>query len=97
MPLRVSTLPAPSSALTLVINEINSSPDDWVELMNTGSEALDLSGFELRDNSDDHRWQFADGSIIAAGGMLVAEAATSGLAYDDQAKAYANGSFCRLR
>lgn len=51
--------------------------------MNTGSEALDLSGFELQDNSDDHRWQFADGSIIAAGGMLVAEAATSGLVYDD--------------
>ena len=28
----------------LVINEINSSPDDWVERMNTGSEELDLSG-----------------------------------------------------
>lgn len=50
-----STSPAPSSTSTLVLNEINSSPDDWVELMNTGSEALDLSGFELRDNSDDHR------------------------------------------
>ena len=87
------TSPAPSSTPTLVLNEINSSPDDWVELMNTGSEALDLSGFELRDNSDDHRWQFADGITIAAGGMLVVEATTSGLVYDDQTKAYANGTF----
>lgn len=33
--------PEPSAKLKLVLNEINSSPDDWVELMNTGTEALD--------------------------------------------------------
>ena len=48
----------------LVINEINSSPDDWVEIMNTGTEALDISGFEIRDNSDDHRWQFPAGTVM---------------------------------
>lgn len=45
----------PSAKPSLVLNEINSSPDDWMELMNTGAETLDISGFELRDNSDDHR------------------------------------------
>lgn len=70
----------------LVLNEINSSPDDWVELMNTGAETLDISGFELRDNSDDHRWRFPDRSTIAAGALLVVDAKSSGLIYDDQAK-----------
>lgn len=88
-----STSSSPASTPTLVLNEINSSPDDWVELMNTGSEALDLSGFELRDNSDDHRWRFADGSTIAAGELLVVDAAASGQVYDDQTKIYTDGTF----
>lgn len=33
--------PEPSAKSKLVLNEINSSPDDWVELMNTGTETLD--------------------------------------------------------
>ena len=32
--------PEPSAKPALVLNEINSSPDDWVELMNTGTEPL---------------------------------------------------------
>lgn len=83
----------PATKTTLVLNEINSSPDDWVELMNTGTETLDISGFELRDNSDDHRWRFPDGSTIAAGKLLVVDAQSSGLVYDDQAKTFAEGTF----
>ena len=85
--------PEPSAKPALALNEINSSPDDWVELMNIGTEALDISGFELRDNSDDHRWRFPDGSTIAAGALLVVDAKSSGLIYDDQAKAFAEGTF----
>lgn len=85
--------PEPSAKPSLVLNEINSSPDDWVELMNTGTETLNVSGFELRDNSDDHRWRFPDGSTIAAGELLVVDAKSNGLIYDDQTKAFAEGTF----
>lgn len=83
----------PAAKAALVLNEINSSPDDWVELMNTGTEALDISGYELRDNSDDHRWRFPVGSTVAAGELLVVDAKSSGLIYDDQTKTFAEGSF----
>lgn len=32
---------------TIRINEINSSPDDWVEIINIGSEKVELSGYPL--------------------------------------------------
>ena len=83
----------PTTKSSLVLNEINSSPDDWVELMNTGAETVDISGFELRDNSDDHRWRFPDESTIAAGELLIVDAKSSGLVYDDQTKAFAEGTF----
>lgn len=83
----------PAAKSALVLNEINSSPDDWVELMNTGTEALDVSGYELRDNSDDHRWRFPEGSTLAAGELLVVDAKSNGLVYDDQTKSFAAGTF----
>lgn len=85
--------PEPSAKPALVLNEINSSPDDWVELMNTGTEELNISGFELRDNSDDHRWRFPEGSTLTAGKLLVVDAKSSGLVYDDQTKTFAEGTF----
>lgn len=54
----------------LVLNEVNSSPDDWVEVMNLGTGTMDLSGYEIRDNSDDHRWQFAEGTTVEAGELF---------------------------
>ena len=77
----------------LVINEINSAPDDWVELMNLGTGEMDLSNYEIRDNSNDHRFKFSEGTKIAAGGLIVVDANTQGLIYDDQAKAYIPGEF----
>lgn len=58
----------------LVINEVNSSPDDWVEFMNVGTDRIDVSGYEIRDNSDDHRWRFQEGSAIEAGALYVVDA-----------------------
>ena len=78
---------------SLTINEINSSPDDWVELMNTGDKALDISGFEIRDNSDDHRWRFPEGTSIAPGELLVVDAKSTGLIYDDVEGKYVEGTF----
>ncbi|MBB2975504.1 hypothetical protein FHX49_001070 [Microbacterium endophyticum] len=69
----------PSEPGEIVINEIDSQPADWVEFYNPSTEALDISGYEIRDNSDDHRWQFPAGSSIAAGEYLVVDEATMGL------------------
>lgn len=77
----------------IVINEINSSPDDWVELMNIGDNEMDLSGYEIRDNSNDHRFKFNDGTTLDSGELMVVEANTNGLIYDDQAKSYIPGEF----
>ncbi len=69
-------LPTPG---TIVINEVDSQPADWVEFYNSGTAALDISGYEIRDNSDDHRWRFLPGTTIAAGQFLVVDEATIGL------------------
>ena len=77
----------------LIINEVDSNPADWVEILNQSMDQLDLSGYELRDDSDDHRWKFLDGSLIAPGEFLVVEATTPGKIYDDQTKTYVEGTF----
>lgn len=77
----------------LVINEVNSSPDDWVELMNIGTSDMNVSGYEIRDNSDDHRWKFPDNSIIQAGQLLVVDAKDIGQIYDDQTNTYITDTF----
>lgn len=64
---------------TILINEVDSQPADWVEFYNPGTEPLDISGYEVRDNSDDHRWQFLPGTVITAGQFLVVDEATIGL------------------
>lgn len=77
----------------LLINEVNSSPDDWVEFINLGTEEMDISGYEIRDNSDDHRWKFPEGTKIQSGALLVVDAKENGKVYDDQTDTYATGTF----
>ncbi|MEG0275794.1 MAG: lamin tail domain-containing protein [Coprobacillus sp.] len=77
----------------LVINEINSAPDDWVEVMNTSDSSLDISGYEIRDNSNDHRWRFPSGTTIEAGKLLLVKDVTVGEVYNDQTKQYVSGQF----
>lgn len=66
---------------TVVLNEVDSQPADWVELYNPGAEPLDISGYELRDSDDDidHRWAFAAGTVIDAGEFLLVEQGDIGL------------------
>lgn len=68
----------PAPAGEIVINEVDSQPSDWVEFFNPGTAPLDISGYEIRDNSDDHRWQFLPGTTIAAGAYLVVDQNTIG-------------------
>lgn len=71
----------PPVAGAVMINEVlasNSSlsePDgttpDWIELFNTSSGVIDLSGWSLTDNlSDWRRWVFPQGSVIPPGGYF---------------------------
>lgn len=67
----------------VVINEImasnsvtasdeNGDFDDWIELYNPGSEAVDLSGFYLTDNPANlAKWAFPTGTSIAANSYLI--------------------------
>ncbi len=68
---------------SVVLNEVDSGPADWVELYNPGTAAFDIGGYELRDNSNDHRWRFTTGTTIAAGEFKVVDADSIGLAYND--------------
>ena len=77
----------------LVLNEINSSPDDWVEVMNTGNEAMDISSYEIRDNSDDHRWKFPEGTVIEAGALLAVDDNSVGQIFNDDNNTYETGTF----
>lgn len=67
---------------TLHINEIESSngvPGDWIELVNTGVTAIDLSGWRVLDNDDTHTaYVLPGGSSIAAGGYFVLEESAFG-------------------
>ena len=71
------------AASAVVINELMASnsntnvdpqgdADDWIELMNTSSAAIDLSGMYLSDDrANAKKWQFPAGTTIAAGGYLL--------------------------
>ena len=49
------------------INEFSSNNPDFVELFNTGTGPVDLSGWVLKDNSENNSYTFPAGSTIAAG------------------------------
>lgn len=57
----------------LVINEVAAAgdPADWIEILNRGDEAVDLTGCALGDDDPAHVWTFADGASIAAGAHLL--------------------------
>jgi hypothetical protein len=77
----LTAAPSPASAVvpgsdTVKINEVESSggtPGDWVELINNGTSAVDLSGWIVKDNDDTHVFTIPAGTSIAAGGYYVAD------------------------
>ncbi|WP_165962652.1 lamin tail domain-containing protein [Occultella glacieicola] len=80
----------------VVVNEVMSDdPDggeDWVELYNTGAEAIDVSGWILRDNDPLSELPIAPGTEIAPGAFLVVETnvtdAGFGLGSNDELRMY---------
>ena len=73
----LTALFTPGAPAEAVIHEINYNsadgfdPGDWVELHNPGDSALDLTGWNLRDDDDGHVFDFPAGTVLAAGGYLV--------------------------
>ena len=58
----------------VAINEINSQGDDFIELINTGSEPVDLSDWTFTDDKtdrDDDRGRFEPGTVIEPGQLLL--------------------------
>lgn len=83
-----------SIATTVKINEVESSggsPGDWVELYNTGTSTVDLSGYIFKDNDDSHAYVLPAGTTIAAGGYFIVEEAAMGfgLGSPDAARLFA--------
>lgn len=77
--------PALAAPADVQISEVESDDpaggEDWVELVNTGAEPVDLSGWFLRDDDDSRDWTIPAGTVIAPGEHLVldhADAAPGG-------------------
>tara|TARA_R110002124_G_scaffold287056_1_gene470092 strand:- start:424 stop:3453 length:3030 start_codon:yes stop_codon:yes gene_type:complete len=75
------------------INEIESNGDatDWVELFNSGSIAVDISGWIVQDNDDTHVAFIPVGTSIVAGGYYVFDqpALSFGLGTADSVRVFA--------
>jgi hypothetical protein len=71
------------SCNAVVINEINYhsaptfDPGDWVELYNTCSASIDISGWTFRDSDPSHGMVFTPGMVIPGNGYLVVCADTT--------------------
>ena len=79
------------------INEVESSggsPGDWVELVNTGGTAVDVSGWIVKDDDNSHSYKIASGTSMAPGGYLALDVESSyGLGSADSARLFrADGS-----
>jgi hypothetical protein len=77
------------TAKTVVINELfpggaSVADPDWIELKNVTGAAIDLAGYQIRDNSLADLFTFPAGTTIAANGYLLVYA-------DDQAAGGVDG------
>ncbi len=65
------------TAPLITFSEINYHSDtivdggDWVELHNYGTADVDISGWNFKDEMDNHSFVFPTNTVIAAGGYLV--------------------------
>lgn len=88
---------AQTASSTVRINEVESdggSPGDWIELVNTGSAAVDISTWVVKDNDDSHSYKIAKNTTLAPGAFLALDVASSfGLGSSDSARLFqADGS-----
>lgn len=83
------------AASTVRINEVESnggSPGDWVELVNTGTAAVDVSGWVVKDNDNSHTFTLGSGTSLAPGGHIALDVdPVYGLGSTDSARLYLAG------
>jgi len=84
--LAVGTAGASTAGASVVLNEVNCEGTDWVEFVNTGDAAADVSGWLLTDDPldsarADHRLIFGSGTTIAGQGVLVVSKGTAGFPF----------------
>lgn len=71
------------------INEVQSDPGDLIELTNTGTDPVDISGYVLKDNDDTHSFAIPAGTTLAAGAYQSFDVnAAFGLGKGDSARLY---------
>lgn len=89
----VSAPPAGAADTDVKINEVESQdgfPGDWVELVNTGTTAVDLSDYVIRDNGNNAFTIPAGTSIAPNGGLFTLDMGSLG--DSDQARFFTPGS-----
>jgi len=85
---------ASAASTDVKINEVESnvgSPGDWVELYNSGADAVDISGWKFLDNDNTHTpYAIPAGTLLAAGGFYVVNEAqfVFGLGSADSARLF---------
>ena len=82
------TTTLPANITDVRINEFDSNPTDWIELLNTGTASVDISGWYLMDDQA-RTDQVPPGTVLAAGGYYV-HTPTFGLGNGDQVRVFAN-------
>jgi hypothetical protein len=75
------------------INELlphSDTGEDWIELLNTGSEPVDLTGCTLTDNLDQPGlWAFPTNTVLLPGQFMVLTASQLGFAFSELAEGVA--------
>lgn len=51
--------------------EYGSLEDEWIEIFNAGSEAVDVTGWRLRDAVSDSSWRFGFSGVLDSGEFFV--------------------------
>lgn len=89
-----AALAAPDASSPVRISEVQVDDADWIELTNTGTEPVDVSGWVVRDDKDTDAWVVPDGTSIAPGAYFVIDGdgvpggLTFGLGKKDQARVF---------
>ncbi|MGP9694238.1 lamin tail domain-containing protein [Brachybacterium sp. AOP25-B2-12] len=89
-----AALAAPTGVSPVHISEVQVNGTDWVELVNSGTEAVDISGWVVRDDKDKDTWTVPSGTSIAPGaydvidGEGVPGGLTFGLGKADQVRVF---------
>lgn len=89
VPLLAAATPASGA---VVINEVESQPTDFVELYNTGPGAVDIGGYQIRDDNDGNIFTIPALTNLPVGGFYLANALGFGLGNADQARLFDPGA-----